>query len=89
MKMQCDPTVLYALRREGVDVGRLLRKHLEFDSPYNTYRVHGLPPGPICSPGAESLEAAVAPDPGDELYFVAKPGGGHTFTRTLDAHLRA
>ena len=89
MKMQCDPTVLYALRRDGVEVGRLLRKHLEFDSPYNTYRVSGLPPGPICSPGAASLEAAVAPEPGDALYFVAKPGGGHTFSRTLDAHLRA
>jgi UPF0755 protein len=89
MKMQCDPTVLYALRRGGIDVGRLSRKDLQFDSPYNTYRVHGLPPGPICSPGAASLEAAVAPEPGDDLYFVAKPGGGHTFSTTLDAHLRA
>lgn len=89
MKLQCDPTVLYALRREGIEVGRLSRKDLQFDSPYNTYRVQGLPPGPICSPGAASLDAAVAPGPGDELYFVAKPGGGHTFTKTLDAHRRA
>lgn len=89
MKMQCDPTVRYAIERDGGSVRRLSRADLRYESPWNTYVVHGLPPGPICSPGAASLEAAVAPDAGDDLYFVAAPGGGHAFSRTLDAHLRA
>jgi UPF0755 protein len=89
MKMQCDPTVRYAIERDGREVGRLSRADLRYASPWNTYVVAGLPPGPICSPGAASLEAAVAPADGDDLYFVAAPGGGHTFSRTLDAHLEA
>jgi len=89
MRLQCDPTVTYALRRAGRPVTRLSRKNLEFDSPWNTYRVYGLPPGPIASPGLASLEAAVDPAEGRELYFVAAPGGGHRFSTTLDAHLEA
>jgi UPF0755 protein len=89
MRLQCDPTVLYALRRAGRPVMRLYSKHLEFDSPWNTYRVAGLPPGPIASPGEASLSAAVRPGEGDELYFVAAPGGGHQFSSDLGAHLRA
>ncbi len=89
MRLECDPTVLYALEREGRPVGRLLYAHLEFDSPWNTYRITGLPPGPICSPGRESLEAAADPEPGDWLYFVASPGGGHRFSRDLEEHQRA
>lgn len=89
MRLQCDPTVLYALRREGRVVERLLRGHLAHPSPWNTYRERGLPPGPICSPGGSSLEAALRPATGEELYFVAAPGGGHRFSRDLGAHNRA
>jgi len=91
MLMQCDPTVRYALKREGREVARLTYRDLEFDSAWNTYVVAGLPPGPIASPGRESLEAAVKPAEGDELYFVATPGegGGHTFSRDLRSHQNA
>ena len=60
MALQCDPTVIYALQRAGTLHGNLRRDDLAFDSPYNTYRYPGLPPGPIASPGTASLEAAVA-----------------------------
>jgi len=89
MPMQCDPTVLYAWHRAGRPVGRLLRAHLAFDSPWNTYVVRGLPRGPIANPGRESLEAAVDPGVGRELYFVAAPGGGHRFSATHVGHLAA
>lgn len=89
MRMQCDPTVMYAIRRSGRPVAVLTRKDLEFDSPWNTYRVYGLPPGPICSPGQASLEAAIDPLEGDDLYFVANLEGGHSFSATLEAHLKA
>ncbi len=89
MKLQCDPTVRFALERAGKPIGRLTYRDLELDSPYNTYRVGGLPPGPICSPGKASLDAAVDPTAGDELYFVASPDGGHRFSATLEGHLRA
>jgi UPF0755 protein len=89
MLLQCDPTVVYALAREGVSVERLTYKHLEFESPWNTYVSPGLPPGPIANPGQGSLQAAVHPDAGDELYFVAAPGGGHRFSSNLEAHLEA
>ena len=61
MGLQCDPTVIYALQRAGRYNGNLRREDLQFDSPYNTYRYTGLPPGPIAAPGKGSLEAAVAP----------------------------
>jgi UPF0755 protein len=89
MRLQCDPTVLFALRRAGQAPPRLLRVHLGFDSPWNTYRVAGLPPGPICSPGLASLRAAVDPAPGRDLYFVAAPAGGHVFSADLASHERA
>jgi UPF0755 protein len=89
MKLQCDPTVIYALRRDGLEVGRLTYKDLEYPSRWNTYHVSGLPPGPIANPGRESLWAAVHPVEGKELYFVAAPGGGHRFSTRLDDHLRA
>jgi UPF0755 protein len=69
--------------------GRLLRIDWEVDDPYNTYRHPGLPPGPINSPGRAALAAAINPQPTPHLYFVAKPGGGHAFSKTLGEHNRA
>jgi len=89
MLLQCDPTVVYALKRHGEWRGRLLRIHWQFDDPYNTYRYPGLPPGPINSPGEAAIRAALDPEVHDYLYFVASPDGGHTFSETLAAHNRA
>lgn len=89
MRLECDPTVRYALERAGHPAARLTLHDLQFESPWNTYRVSGLPVGPIGNPGRASLEAAVGPVSGDELFFVAAPGGGHRFSRDLPAHLRA
>lgn len=89
MLLQCDPTVIYALKRDGLEVQRLTYEQLEHDSPWNTYVSPGLPPGPIASPGAASLEAAVHPAEGEELYFVASPEGGHRFSSDLESHSRA
>jgi UPF0755 protein len=86
MGMQADPTVIYALQRAGRYDGNLRRDDLSFDSPYNTYRYAGLPPGPIASPGLASLEAAVAPAKVDYLYFVSRNDGSHVFARTLVEH---
>ncbi|MBD3179970.1 MAG: endolytic transglycosylase MltG [Candidatus Latescibacteria bacterium] len=87
MRLEADPTVAYAL---GGVRRKLWYKDLEVDSPYNTYRYRGLPPGPICSPGREALSAAVRPEPGfDAYYFVADGTGGHVFSRTLSQHNRA
>ena len=84
MLLQCDPTVIYALGA-GFD-GVLGKDELALDSPYNTYRFRGLPPGPICNPGRASLEAARRPAEVDYLFFVARPDGTHTFSRTLEEH---
>ena len=89
MLLQCDPTVVYALKRRGEWRGRLLRIHWEIDDPFNTYRNPGLPPGPINSPGRAALAAALRPEETPFLYFVAQPGGGHAFSRTLAEHNRA
>lgn len=86
MPLQADPTVAYALRRRP---GRILYRHLRVDSPYNTYRRVGLPPGPIASPGAASLEASLYPANVPYLYFVAHPDGHHEFRRTYREHLEA
>ena len=88
MALQCDPTVIYALERAGKYTGNLRRDDLAFDSPYNTYRYPGLPPGPIASPGRASLEAAVHPADAEFLYFVSRNDGSHVFARTLDEHNR-
>ena len=88
MPMQCDPTVIYALERAGRYNGNLTRDDLHFDSPYNTYRYAGLPPGPIAAPGRASLEAAVNPAPVPYLYFVSRNDGSHAFASTLDEHNR-
>jgi UPF0755 protein len=89
MKLDCDPTVAYALKLAGRYAGRLLLKDLKFESPYNTYLHAGLPPGPISNPGRASLDAALFPAPEPYLYFVARGDGGHHFSRTLGEHLDA
>lgn len=86
MAMQADPTVVYALARAGRYDGNIRRADLAFDSPYNTYRYPGLPPGPIASPGLASLRAAVAPADVPFLYFVSRNDGTHVFAQTLAEH---
>jgi UPF0755 protein len=88
MALYCDPTVIYALERAGRYTGNLTREDLQFDSPYNTYRYAGLPPGPIAAPGRASLEAAANPADVSYLYFVSRNDGSHVFANTLDEHNR-
>ena len=87
MKLQTDPTVIYAMG-ENYN-GNIRRKDLKTDSPYNTYVVAGLPPTPIALPGVEAIHAALHPEQGDTLYFVAKGDGSHYFSKTLKEHNRA
>ncbi|MCH9049327.1 MAG: endolytic transglycosylase MltG [Proteobacteria bacterium] len=87
MKLQTDPTVIYAM---GDDYhGNIRRKDLKIDSPYNTYFYVGLPPTPISLPGVEAIHAALHPEDGETLYFVAKGDGSHYFSKTLKEHNRA
>lgn len=88
MGLQCDPTVIYALRLAGTWDGNLTRDNMRIDSPYNTYRYAGLPPGPIAAPGRASLHAAIHPSDDDYLYFVSRNDGTHVFSRTYDEHRR-
>ena len=85
-RLECDATVQYAL---GERRGRLLYSDLAVDSPYNTYQHQGLPPGPICNPGLTSIQAALHPAAVPYLYYVARPDGGHVFSRTYQEHLAA
>lgn len=91
MKLDCDPTVVYAAILDGQYGGSIQRLDLDRKHPYNTYRVTGLPPGPIANPGRASLEAALHPAETPYLYFVAKPDGSgrHTFSRDIAAHGQA
>lgn len=87
MKLQTDPTVIYAITLGKKDLGRSLRKKdLNINSPYNTYKYYGLPPSPICNPGRLSLEAAANPQKSSYLYFVADGKGGHNFSKSLKEH---
>lgn len=86
MPMQADPTVVYALQLAGRYDGNVRRADLALDSPYNTYKYPGLPPGPIASPGKASLEAALAPAAVPYLYFVSRNDGSHAFAATLGQH---
>ncbi len=86
MLLQVDATVQYAL---GQHQEKIYYQHLEFDSPYNTYLYPGLPPGPIASPGLNSINAVLNPAQHDYYYYVAKPDGSHIFSKTLQEHNQA
>ncbi len=88
MALQCDPTVIYALQLANQYHGNLTRENMQIDSPYNTYRYAGLPPGPIANPGRASLEAAAHPANVPYIYFVSKGDGSHVFATTLEEHNR-
>jgi UPF0755 protein len=88
MPLQSDPTIIYALRLDHHSSGPITAADLNFDSPFNTYRRAGLPPGPIASPGEVSVRAVLHPADGDALYFVSNNHGGHIFASTLSQHQR-
>jgi UPF0755 protein len=90
MRLECDPTTIYAALLDDRYRGAIHRSDLNSHNPYNTYKNAGLPPGPIANPGAAALEAALHPADTKYLYFVAKPsGGGHQFSTTLAEHDKA
>jgi UPF0755 protein len=86
--LAADPTVIYAALVSGRYTGAIHQSDLQFDSPYNTYRRPGMPPGPIANPGRASLQAALHPASTDFVYFVSDANGHHRFARTLDEHNR-
>lgn len=89
MRLQTDPTVIYGLTEGRSVLGRGLRQsELRRETPWNTYVIDGLPPTPIANPGRASIEAALAPDGTDFIYFVADGSGGHAFAETLEEHNR-
>ncbi len=90
MRLECDPTVIYGIKLEDPNFNTRLRtKHLKKVTPYNTYRIFGLPKGPICNPGLGSIKAVLNPAETDYLYFVSKNNGTHQFSKTLREHNRA
>ncbi|CAN5723127.1 hypothetical protein BH24ACI5_BH24ACI5_23900 [soil metagenome] len=89
MGLQCDPTVIYALMLAGRYDGNIRKGDLQIDSPYNTYRYAGLPPGPIAAPGEASLHAAANPADVPYFYFVSRNDGSHVFSTTYEEHNRA
>jgi peptidoglycan lytic transglycosylase G len=86
MRLESDPTVIYGLKDFG---GNLQRRHLVQKTPYNTYVIRGLPPGPIANPGQEAIKAVLYPAKSNYLYFVSKNDGSHYFSKTLSEHNRA
>lgn len=91
MKLECDPTVIYAALLDGRWRGTIYKSDLASENPYNTYRHAGLPPGPIANPGRAAIEAALRPAQTDALFFVAAPGGtgAHIFSKDLASHEKA
>ncbi len=89
MKLDCDPTVIYAVKQVKPFDGIIHRSDLQLDSPYNTYLYPGLPPGPIANPGLASIEAALAPEETSFLYFVSRNDGSHIFSTNYRDHQRA
>ena len=88
MRLQSDPTVAFGVDASGPLGRRLRRSDLDRETPYNTYKIPGLPPGPICHPGRDALAAVLNPTPTEDLYFVADGSGGHAFAKTLAEHNR-
>jgi UPF0755 protein len=86
MRLESDPTVIYGI--SDFD-GNITRKHLDTHTPYNTYRIRGLPPGPIANPGAAAIESALFPAETDYLFFVSKKDRTHKFSTTILEHNRA
>jgi UPF0755 protein len=86
MRLESDPTVIYGIADFDGDI---TRHHLRTSTPYNTYRIFGLPPGPIANPGAAAIEAALFPEETDALYFVSRNDGTHVFSGTYAEHLKA
>ena len=86
MRLESDPTVIYGIEEFN---GNLQRRHLVQKTPYNTYVIRGLPPGPIANPGQEAIKAVLYPARSDYLYFVSKNDGSHYFSKTLSEHNRA
>ena len=87
MRLQSDPTTIYGIYEKFT--GNLRKKHLLQKTPYNTYKIFGLPLGPISNPGLESLKAAITPKKHNYLYFVSKNDGTHKFSRNYKDHLKA
>ena len=86
MRLESDPTVIYGIKEFD---GNITRKDLAEPTPYNTYRINGLPPGPIANPGEKAIEAALYPAETPYLYFVAKKDGTHHFSTNITEHNRA
>ena len=88
MALGADPTVIYAALLAGRYRGTIYQSDLQFDSPYNTYKFPGLPPGPIANPGVASLQASMHPEQSEFLYFVSDNNGHHRFSRSAEEHDR-
>jgi UPF0755 protein len=89
MPLGCDATIIYAMKLAGTYEGRLGKKDLAMESPYNSYRNIDLPPGPICNPGADSIRAALNPARTDYFYYVSRNDGTHQFSKDLRTHINA
>ena len=89
MKLDCDATIIYAMKLAGTWDGNIRRADLRMDSPYNSYIYRGLPPGPICNPGESTIRAALNPDETEYFYYVSRNDGTHQFSIDLRAHNNA
>ena len=87
MRLQSDPTTIYSFFEKFS--GNLSKENLKQKNPYNTYKIKGLPPGPICNPGLSAIKAVLSPEQHNYLYFVSKNDGVHEFTSTYPEHVKA